>query len=157
VKYLNGDIVTAFLMTLIFLVMVLLATQYPPDARMLPLVIGIPGTILCFIQLGFELLASYRKLPSSSDSANLKIETTNLKKEVAFFLWFPAFIISVLLIGFLATALIMVFLFLRMSQRESMKLSMGLSVGGTLVLYLVFELILAMPLFSGFINQWIFD
>lgn len=156
-RYLNGPVVTALLMTVIFSAMVLVATQYPPDARMLPLVIGIPGTILCFIQLSFELLSSYRKLSSSSDAANLRMKSANVKKELRFFLWFPGFIISVLLIGFMATTVIMVFLFLRMSQRESMKLSVGLSLGGALMLYVVFELVLAMPLFNGVINQWIFS
>ena len=153
-KFINGQTITALLMTVIFAVMVLIATQYPPDARMLPLVIGIPGTILCLIQLGFELLSCHRKPPSSGDEANL--EYANVSKELMFFLWFPGFIISVLLIGFVATALLMVFLFLR-SQRESMKLSAGLSLGGALVLYTVFELVLMMPLFNGVIIQWIFS
>ena len=144
-------------MTVIFAVMVLVATQYPPDARMLPLVIGIPGTILCFIQLGFELRASNRTQHLPGETGNLKEESTNVMKELTFFLWFPAFILSVLLIGFIATTLFMVFIFLRMSQRESMKLSVGLSLGGAIVLYLVFEILLALPLFNGVVNQWIFD
>lgn len=155
-KYLNGQVLTALMMTLVFSSMVLVATQYPPNARMLPMVIGIPGTLLCFIQLGFELLASHRKIAADDVAADFSMQSDKVKKEVIFFMWFPAFIVSVLLIGFIATTLVMVFLFLRLSQREPMKLSVALSLGGAAVIYLVFEVVLTMSLFEGALIRWLF-
>ena len=146
-KILNGQVITAAIMLAIFASMVGMSTQYPPNARMVPLVIGIPGTILCLIQLVSEILASYRGQLSVEGSN--KISSSELIREFKFFMWFPAFIVSVLVLGFFVTTLVLVFLFLRLDQRESMKLSLSLSIGGAVVLYLVFELMLGLPLYPG--------
>ena len=146
-KIVNGHVITAAIMVAIFASMVGMATQYPPNARMVPLVIGIPGIILCLIQLISEILASYRG-QLSADGSNTT-SSSELIRELKFFLWFPAFIASVLLFGFFLTTLVLVFLFLRMDQRESMKLALSLSIGGAVILYLVFELMLGLPLYTG--------
>jgi len=152
-KLLNGHVVTAALMLAIFASMVGMSMQYPPNARMVPLLIGVPGMILCLIQLASELLASYRAIPDT-DQAH-RVPASELVRELKFFLWFPAFIASVLLLGFTVTTLCLVFVFLRLDQRESMKLSLGLSVGGAVVLYLVFEIVLGLPLYPGFLSNWL--
>ena len=153
-RILNGRVITAAIMLAIFASMVGVSLQFPADARMMPLVIGIPGTVLCLIQFISELISSpNEKLAVDESNATTSVA---LIREFKFFLWFPAFIISILVFGFLITSLVLVFLFLRLDQRESMKLSLSLSVGGAVVLYLVFELILGLPLYSGFIFQWLF-
>ncbi len=144
-SFFNGRTATAAIMTSIFAAMVGMATQYPPDARLLPYVIGIPGLILCIAQLIIEIKAGGSEIPAS-DKRELESETWS---ELRYFLWFPAFVASVLAIGFLGTALVMVFVFLRFDQKETMSLSAGFAVGGVVVLYLVFELLLEMPLFRG--------
>lgn len=133
----NGRVATAAIMTSIFAAMVGMAAHYPPDARLLPYVIGIPGLILCIAQLIIEIKAGSPAKDSMSWS------------ELRFLLWFPAFVASVLAIGFLGTALVMVFAFLRFDQKETLSLSAGFAIGGTVVLYLMFELLLDIPLFRG--------
>lgn len=152
-KIFNGQIITAAIMVAIFASMVGVSTTYPANARMVPLIIGIPGTILCLIQLVSEILASYRlNLDAERPSP---ISSSELVREIKFFLWFPAFIASVLVCGFFVTTLVLVFLFLRLDQRESMKLSTSLSVGGALVLYVIFNLVLGLPLYPGFVYDWL--
>lgn len=50
----SGKIFTSVVMLAIFVVMVGIATQYAPQARFMPLVIGIPGIALCLFQLFLE-------------------------------------------------------------------------------------------------------
>lgn len=47
--------VMTVVMLAIFVVMVGLATQFPPQARFMPLVLGIPGIALCLLQLFLDL------------------------------------------------------------------------------------------------------
>ena len=150
-SFLNGRTATAAIMTSIFAAMVGMATQYPPDARLLPYVIGIPGLILCIAQLIIEIRASASEIPAP-DESELKSETLS---ELCYFLWFPAFVASVLVIGFLGTALVMVFVFLRFDQKETVALSAGFAIGGLIVIYLVFEQLLEMPLFRGMAYEFL--
>lgn len=47
----RSNIVMTMVMLSIFVLMVGLATQFPPQARFMPLVVGIPGIALCLLQL----------------------------------------------------------------------------------------------------------
>ena len=147
-----GPTITAAIMTLIFGTMVALASTYPEDARLLPFVIGIPGLALCVIQLAIEL---WKRAKLSEPAGAPPENAVSIASEVKYFLWFPAFVASVLAIGFLGTALVMVFLFLRFGQKEPLKLSIIFSVCGTAVIYLMFEILLGLPLFMGFIYEWL--
>jgi hypothetical protein len=51
----SGKIFMNLVMLSIFAVMVGVATQYPPQARFMPLVVGIPGVVLCLFQLFLEI------------------------------------------------------------------------------------------------------
>ena len=51
-------------MLTIFVVMVGIATQYSPQARFMPFVVGIPAIGLCLVQLFFDFLASRRVEPN---------------------------------------------------------------------------------------------
>lgn len=86
----NGRVALAALLTALFATMVAIAATYPPNARLMPFVIGVPGLLLCLTQLVIEI----------KDSLNKAAEEDGITfAEVRFFLWFPAFIVSVLEIG----------------------------------------------------------
>lgn len=51
----SGKIFMNLVMLAIFAVMVGIATQYPPQARFMPMVVGIPGIVLCLFQLFLEI------------------------------------------------------------------------------------------------------
>ena len=50
----SGKIFMSVVMLTIFVVLVGIASQYPPQARFMPFVIGIPGIVLCVFQLFIE-------------------------------------------------------------------------------------------------------
>lgn len=77
----SGKIFMSAVMLAIFVVMVGIATQYPSQARFMPLVVGIPGIVLCAIQLFLELRAWCR--PKDGGPADTRNEFEKAQDEVS--------------------------------------------------------------------------
>lgn len=77
----SGKIFMSVVMLAIFVVMVGIATQYPPQARFMPLVIGIPGIALCLFQLFLEFRE--RHWPRAGEPADARGESAKAQEEVA--------------------------------------------------------------------------
>ncbi len=54
----TGRALTAVVMLAIFLTMSLMALGFPEKARLMPLMVGIPGSVLAFLQVLIELRTS---------------------------------------------------------------------------------------------------
>lgn len=76
----SGKIFMSVVMLAIFVVMVGIASQYPPQARFMPLVIGIPGIALCLFQLFLECRA--RRRPKAGGPADTRSEFQKTEEEV---------------------------------------------------------------------------
>lgn len=98
----------------IFGTMVVLAFDFPDNARFMPLVVGIPGFLLCGVQLWIEQ-RTYRYRRDPDDDAELGTHT--LKAELRAFGWFLGFIGLVLLVGFLIASPVLVFGYLWLEAR----------------------------------------
>ena len=66
----SGKIFMSAVMLTIFVVMVGIASQYPPQARFMPLVVGIPGIVLCLFQLFLEVCELRRVRNQPADTRN---------------------------------------------------------------------------------------
>jgi hypothetical protein len=55
-------------MLAIFVTLVGIATQYPPQARFMPFVVGIPAIALCILQIFLDIRASRRKVDEVEDT-----------------------------------------------------------------------------------------
>jgi len=66
VKYSNS--VMTVVMLAIFVVLVGLASGYPPGARFMPLVVGIPAIVLCLLQLALDARERRRGAAEISDT-----------------------------------------------------------------------------------------
>ncbi len=77
----SGNIFMNVVMLAIFVVMVGIAAQYPPQARFMPLVIGIPGIALCLLQLFLEFRESRK--PKASEPADTRSEFEKAQEKVA--------------------------------------------------------------------------
>ena len=64
----DGKVLMSLVMLVIFGGMVGMATTYPPETRLLPLVIGIPGILLAAIQVAMDFADAKRKAGSVKDS-----------------------------------------------------------------------------------------
>lgn len=142
-------------MLLIFSTMVVMALGFPPNARFMPFVVGLPGIALCLMQLVLDLRTSRRArqvaaLPQEGDEMEFGRESIRL--EVVSWLYFLGFIGGVLLFGFVLAAPVLVVLYLR--HMAGVRWGRALLAAGAtaLVMLLVFEGVLGFQLYEGFIG-----
>ena len=145
----EGRILTAGIMLLIFATMVAMATTYPGDARLLPLVIGIPGLVLCIIQFVTEL----RTKPGADEKT---FTAEDRMAELKMFGWFAVFVFGIILFGFPYAAPLIVAVYLHFSWGEKWYVSLGAAAFAWAVLHGIFDYVLGLPLFEGLVYQWIY-
>jgi len=143
---LEGRILVSGIMVVIFGTAVILSFGYAPDARFLPLVIGIPGVLLSIAQLVKEL----REHP------HIKIVPEEHRREAVMFAWFIGFVAGLVLFGFLYAGPALVAAYLFFSGRERWYVALGAAAVTWAILYGVFERFLGLPLFDGLIIDWLF-
>lgn len=141
----EGRTVTAAIMFAIFLGMVGLSFAYEPDARFLPLVIGVPGLALAGLQLAVEL----RSAPER------KFTAEDRRAEWAMFGWFVLFCGGIVLFGFPYAGPLLVAAYLYLSWGEKWYVCLSAGLFAWAVLYGVFEQFLGLPLFEGLVTQWV--
>ena len=161
----DGKVVMSLVMLTIFTVMVGMAMTYPPETRLLPLVIGIPGMLLGLIQVGVEIRDARRKAGSAvGDEAGEQGTGTEdstpsaviVKREFVLLAYLAALAVAILLFGFWLTIPVFVIVFLRAHERESWRLTLSLSLGVSAVLYLIFDRLLEIILHQGFVIEYLF-
>jgi hypothetical protein len=172
------------LMLAIFTGMVGIATTYPPGARFMIFVIGIPGIGLCLVQLAVDL---YRqRAPESgpggdalkaaedrvariagrrvhfempSDNAmftdNELDPRERVRRELVAWGYFLALVASILLFGFRITVPVFLVAFLRFQAGTSWRSALIYGGAGALAMYLLFEWLLRVSLHTGFVTDLI--
>jgi hypothetical protein len=143
---LEGRIFVSGIMVVVFATAVLLSFGYAPEARFLPLVIGIPGLLLSVAQLIKEL----------RDRPDVVIIPEERRREAKMFAWFITFVGGLVLFGFLYAGPALVAAYLYFSGRERWYTALGAALFALAILYSVFERFLGLPLFEGLVWQWIF-
>lgn len=146
----NGRVATALVMFLIFASMSLLALGFPAKARLLPLLVGIPGTLLGLAQLIIEIRQSAVDVDVDVDDA----EKFSAAERNMFF-WLFLFFFGILAFGFIYASAPLVFAFLYVGRKESMAVALPSAVATLAVLYGVFEKAFEIPLFPGLIVEWL--
>lgn len=150
-----------YAMTLVMLsilvAMVGIASQYPPDARFMPFIVGIPGIGLCLLQLGLDWRNSR---PGSSPAAGGEAAAHDAgrpRRELIMWAYFLGLVGGIVLFGFLATLPVFALSFLRHRARAGWGLSIGLTAIATLILYLVFVQGLNVALHPGLVTEYLRD
>jgi hypothetical protein len=143
-------LVVAVAMFAVFAGMVGVSLSYPPDARFLPLVVGVPGTALAAIQVAVEIVNARGGYgPAAVDGES----RATRRRELLMFAWTFGYIAAVIPFGILPATTVFLFAFHRFDQGESAKLSLAIAAGGFVVLYGVFDVLLKTPLFEGLLLQ----
>ena len=145
----EGRVLISGIMLAIFAIMVAMATTYGPEARFLPLVIGIPGLVLCIIQFMTEL-----KSKPGEDEKTYTAE--DRRAELKMFAWFSVFVFGIILFGFPYAAPLIVAAYLHFSWGEKWYVSLGAAAFAFAVLHGIFNYVLGLPLFEGLVYQWIY-
>ena len=138
----NGRVATAFVMMLIFVTMSLMALGFPEKARLMPLMVGVPGSILGLVQLINEI----RAMPDATGEEFSKAERS-------MFVWIFLYFFGILAFGFIYAAPVLVFAFLLIGRKESLPISLISAVATWAVLFGFFEKGFEIPLFTGLILE----
>ena len=134
----NGRVLTAIVMLGIFLIMTLLALDFPTKAKLMPLLIGIPAVLLGLVQLIIEYRAVAQELAEGGKQADAEKEGKEGKKdEKQMIMWITVFFITILSLGFIYAAPILVFSFLYFGSKESMKIALISSVSTWLLMFVI--------------------
>lgn len=144
---LEGRLLVSAIMVVAFAAAVGLSFTYAPEARLLPLVIGIPGLVLSAIQLIAELR---ERNPEPA------VTPEEHSREGRMFAWFIGFVAALVLFGFLYAGPALVAAYLYFSGREKWYVALAGAAFAWAVLYGVFDWFLGLPLFEGLVFQYLF-
>ncbi len=120
---------------------VILSLGYLPQARLVPLVVGLPSLALMVAELLWGGRGAGRKASASKD--------ITLAKELTFIGWIAGFALLIWLVGFAISIPVFLFLMTRFQFRESLLVSGAVSVGVLVALYLSFDVLLRVPMHFG--------
>ncbi|TDJ69450.1 MAG: hypothetical protein E2O38_13535 [Proteobacteria bacterium] len=147
---LGGQVLTAVVMLAIFVTMSLMALGFPEKARLLPLMIGIPGSVLALVQVLRELRTAIDKVVESDEE-----QRQARRNERHMFIWMLLFFFGFLGFGFVYAAPLLVFGFLRIGMKESLTIGVIGAVATWAVLYGLFETAFQIQLFNGLLIEWL--
>ena len=139
----EGRIVVSLIMLALFAGMVGYAFTFPADARFLPWVIGIPGLLFCIGQLIIEL----------RDRTTEERDPSERRRELKMFAWFVAFIVAILLFGFVYAGPVLVAAYLYFDWHERPVVVLTSAIVAFAVLFGIFEWALELRLFGGFLDR----
>ncbi len=146
---LNGRVMTALVMLVMFLSMSLMALGFTEKARLMPLLVGVPGTLLALIELISEMRVSVRQAQSGEDVDALS------SAERAMFAWVFIFCVGILCFGFTYAGPLLVFAFMTFGKRETLTVALISAAGTWAVLFGFFEQMMEIPLFAGLVIEWL--
>jgi Tripartite tricarboxylate transporter TctB family len=169
-------------MLAIFTVMVGVASTYPPAARFMPFIVGIPAIALCLLQLALDFYRS--RLPVADDTGDpLKHaeeqvarltgrpvhfempsenalftdsphdERERVRREIVVWGYFLGLITCILLFGFRIAVPIFLIAFLRFQAGASWRNALIYGGAGALAMYVLFEKVLKVSLHPGFVTD----
>jgi hypothetical protein len=173
------------LMLAIFVAMLAVATQYPPEARFMPFVVGLPAVALLLLQLVLDARArrraaadigkrsdleetedqvarmvghsmNFEALQSAPAEPELSPDET-VHRELVMWGYFLGFIGGILLFGFWIAIPVFLVAFLRFQAKATWRIALMLGLGATIVLFLVFERGLKVQVHRGFVTQYVLD
>jgi|SRR6185312_10402171 hypothetical protein len=141
---LNARTILAGLMLAIFAAMTATALSYPAKAAFVPLVLGVPGTVLCLIQLVTELRAN--------QAGKIDSKPRDVKREWVMFGWIVGFVVAVTVLGFIVAAPLVLYCYLRFNAKEPHWVAGLVAAGGLALIYGVFEYTLQVTLWEGLLT-----
>ena len=144
----RSDVIVAAVMFAVFILMAAAASRYPPQARLVPLVIGIPAALLS----GYQLVRDISTPRTTTEGTDGPFDAAGLRLGV---IWLLLFIVLVLAGGFTFGGPIAVAASQRFWLKESWKTSVISGVVALLLIHVVLQEQLGVVLFEGWIESWV--
>jgi Sec-independent protein secretion pathway component TatC len=175
---LSRQSMTLFMLA-VFAVMVGVAFTYPEGARFMPLTLGIPGLLLCLLQIGLD----FRHKPTAHDKDEMqqaqekaaklvgrsvefgqtdvidapRSEKEKVQREITAWAFFLAFVGGVMVFGFYASIPVFIAAFLRTQAEATWTKALTYSGIASVAFYLIFAKGLGVVLYPGAVTSLIMD
>lgn len=152
---LQADLLFCLLLLLLLLVFFVATLGYKPIARRAPLIVMLPLAGMLIGQV-VVLVKKLRQRQSEDVEVSLlpTIEAEKLKKALFLSLWMILLMLMIYFAGHAGGIALFLVFFLRFTSHERWGLSISLGLGVTFALYVLFEVILKIPLFPGAIYTY---
>lgn len=155
-----GELILTLFFLAFFVILIAISMTYSPKARRMPLVVMVPGLVLCTGLAAAQALAKRRPRKSQpaketktgDDKASGLSSRDETKRMLIMFGWMILLVGMIWVVGFLVTIPVYTLLFMR-SLKESWRLCIIFAVCGFIVLYLLFVVGLNMELYPGLVFQ----
>lgn len=144
----NGRVATTLVMLGLFVGACVLALGLPNKAAFMPLLIGVPGALLCAAQLVIDLRRAATE-PAGEGSQG----SDEGLSELASFVWLGLFAGALLGFGFIVGAPIIVGAYVRFASRDTWASALFAAAGTFVVMYGMFIWLLELSLFQGLILE----
>jgi putative tricarboxylic transport membrane protein len=125
------------------------AFGYPGLARLMPLIVGIPGVMLAGAQLALDLRGRARAARAAAEVLG------QTGRELSVLWWAAGLVGLTLAFGFNASIPLFLAAFLRLRGKESWPVTVALAGGGWAFVYVVFAVGMKIFLFRGFVVRWL--
>jgi hypothetical protein len=146
----RGETIFGLILLAVFVIIVGLGMGYSKKARMLPLVLGIPGVVLAAALVIRSCIKPSKAIlqEHSADKKTAPEEASDQKKVLAMIGWVALLIGMIWVFGFVITIPIYMVFFLK-TKGEKWLLTLCLAVGSWAFLYWIFAVTLKIILFPG--------
>jgi len=146
----RADLLFSLLLIVLLAVFFIALSGYKPVTRRAPLVVMIPLTLMVLGET-VRIIHKLRALKQEDPTQNLfpKLDKKKLAKALQIIVWLIALLVLIYFAGHLGGIIIFLLVFLKFVSKEPWKISVGVSAGVTLGLYVLFEKILLIPLYRG--------
>jgi len=152
----DGKIITTLVMLILFMGACLMALGLPTKAAFMPLLIGIPGIILCSAQLVLDIRDARSPKVDEAEKGVAVVPADDGRSEASMFLWLGVFLALLLGFGFAIGGPLAVLFFVYFEKKNNWLNAFFASAGTFAVLFGVFGWILELTLFKGFIIEALF-
>lgn len=139
----GGRLAVSVMMLAIFVFFVGQALAFRPEARAMPLLVGIPAILLCLLQIALDLKERDGITPASA---------VDFARERPVILWLTAFFAGIIAFGFTWGAPVLVAAYLYFAARERPAVALAGGLLCFIMLYVVFEKLLKLQLFDGLVT-----
>ncbi len=143
----DGRMAVSLLMLAIFVFFVGQALAFRPEARAMPLLVGIPGILLCLVQIVLD----WRKQNGTAPKAPF---LTVAERSLA--AWLLLFLLGIIAFGFSYGAPPLVAAYLYFAARERPWVAVAGGIVCAAMLLLLFEKLLKVQLFEGLVTPLLF-
>jgi len=151
----ESRIATTLVMLAIFAGMSALSLGFPSKASFVPLLVGVPGALLCLAQLVLDLRARAAAtdggVASKAADGDGGDDGALQPREAMMLLWLAVFAGLIVGLGFHVGGPLVVSLYVRFGENESWRIALVAGLATLAVMWLVFTRLLEIPLFDGLV------